>query len=363
MKIPKPLKSGSTIAITAPSFGCTTEPYFSRYREAVRLFEERGYKVVSGATVSKDDGIGISTSPQVAAAELMEFYLDPSIDAVISAGGGELMCETLSFIDFKRLKDAPAKWFMGYSDNTNFVFPLATLSGTAAIYGHCITGFGKPWEQCEYDTLNILEGKSSTVRGYGKFELPDADERFGITDPLSPYILTEKKTLRIFTPNNASLAQSDIQSDMQPDMQSDGGVSFEGILLGGCLDVLNNIAGTRFDGVRDFIAGAGNVVWALESCDQSPLDIRRSLWHLKECGWFDTASGFIIGRPLSAFSGEAFGVNKYNAVTDVLKSLGVPIVMDADLGHVPPAMPLVIGSRACVSAVGDDICVKMELGV
>ncbi|MBQ1869641.1 MAG: LD-carboxypeptidase, partial [Treponema sp.] len=170
MKIPKPLKSGSTIAITAPSFGCTTEPYLSRYREAVRLFEERGYKVVSGATVSKDDGIGISTSPQVAAAELMEFYLDPSIDAVISAGGGELMCETLSFIDFKRLKDAPAKWFMGYSDNTNFVFPLATLSGTAAIYGHCITGFGKPWEQCEYDTLNILEGKSSTVRGYGKFE-------------------------------------------------------------------------------------------------------------------------------------------------------------------------------------------------
>ncbi|MBQ5498842.1 MAG: LD-carboxypeptidase, partial [Treponema sp.] len=270
MKIPKPLKSGSTIAITAPSFGCTTEPYLSRYREAVRLFEERGYKVVSGATVSKDDGIGISTSPQVAAAELMEFYLDPSIDAVISAGGGELMCETLSFIDFKRLKDAPAKWFMGYSDNTNFVFPLATLSGTAAIYGHCITGFGKPWEQCEYDTLNILEGKSSTVRGYGKFELPDADERFGITDPLSPYILTEKKTLRIFIPNNASLAQSDIQSDMQPDMQSDGGVSFEGILLGGCLDVLNNIAGTRFDGVRDFIAGAGNVVWALESCDQSP---------------------------------------------------------------------------------------------
>ncbi|MBP5437776.1 MAG: LD-carboxypeptidase [Treponema sp.] len=354
MKIPKPLKSGSTIAITAPSFGCTTDPYLSRYREAVRLFEERGYKVVSGATVSKDDGVGISTSPKVAAAELMEFYLDPSVDAVISAGGGELMCETLSFIDFDRLKDAPAKWFMGYSDNTNFVFPLATLSGTAAIYGHCITGFGKPWEQCEYDTLNILEGKGSTVHGYGKFELPDADERFGITDPLSPYILTEKKTLRIFTPKNGSLVLSDIQ---------DGEVRFEGILLGGCLDVLNNIAGTRFDGVRDFIAGAGNVVWALESCDQSPLEIRRSLWHLKECGWFDTASGFIIGRPLSAFSGEVFGVNKYNAVTDVLGELGVPVVMDADLGHVPPSMPLVIGSRACVSAQGDDICVKMELGV
>ncbi|MBP5577499.1 MAG: LD-carboxypeptidase [Treponema sp.] len=353
MKIPKPLKSGSTIAITAPSFGCTTDPYLSRYREAVRLFEERGYKVVSGATVSKDDGLGISTSPRVAAAELMEFYLDPSIDAVISAGGGELMCETLSFIDFDRLKDAPAKWFMGYSDNTNFVFPLATLSGTAAIYGHCITGFGKPWEQCEYDTLNILEGKCSTVRGYGKFELPDADERFGITNPLSPYILTEKKTLRIFTPKNGSLVLSDIQ---------DGEVRFEGILLGGCLDVLHNIAGTRFDGVRDFIAGAGNVVWALESCDQSPLEIRRSLWHLKECGWFDTASGFIIGRPLSAFSGEAFGVNKYNAVTDVLGELGVPVVMDADLGHVPPSMPLVIGSPACVSAVGDDICVEMELG-
>ena len=350
MKIPKPLKSGSTIAITAPSFGCTMDPYLSRYREAVRLFEERGYKVVSGATVSKDDGVGISTSPQVAAKELMDFYLDPSIDAVISAGGGELMCETLSFIDFDRLKDAPAKWFMGYSDNTNFVFPLATLSGTASIYGHCITGFGKPWEDCEYDNLNILEGKTSTVCGYSKFELPDADERFGITDPLSPYILTEKKTLRIYRPKDGFLSASS------------GEVVFEGTLLGGCLDVLHNMAGTRFDGVRKFIEASGKVVWALESCDQSPLDIRRSLWHLKECGWFDTASGFIIGRPLRAFSGEAFGVNKYTAVTDVLGSLGVPLVMDADLGHVPPSMPLVIGSRACVTACGNDICVKMELG-
>ena len=350
MKIPRPLKSGSTIAIVAPSFGCTTEPYLSRYREAVRLFKKRGYKIVTGNTVFKDDGLGISTSPQIAAAELMQVYLDPSVDAVISAGGGELMCETISFIDFEALKAAPAKWFMGYSDNTNFIFPLATLAGTAAIYGHCITGFGKPWEQCEFDTLSLLEGKSSTVSGYEKFELPDADERFGIADPLSPYILTETKKLRIFSSKEGRFLEPSVQ------------VSFEGTFLGGCLDVLNNLAGTRFDGVRPFISSGESVVWVLEACDLSPLDIRRALWHLKECGWFKTASGFIIGRPLSAFSGESFGVNKYNAVTDVLSDLGLPIIMDADVGHVAPVMPLVIGSKSLVSAQGDDITIKMELG-
>lgn len=49
---------------------------------------------------------------------------------------------------------------------------------------------------------------------------------------------------------------------------------------------------------------------------------------MSNAGWFDTARGFIIGRPL-VFGQEMFGLNQYNAVTDLLKKYNVPIIMDS----------------------------------
>lgn len=43
-------------------------------------------------------------------------------DVLISCGGGELMCEILPYVDFDRIKAAKPKWYLGYSDNTNFTF-------------------------------------------------------------------------------------------------------------------------------------------------------------------------------------------------------------------------------------------------
>ena len=90
------------------------------------------------------------------------------------------------------------------------------------------------------------------------------------------------------------------------------------------------------------------------------MSIRRSVWSLLQNGWFDTASGFLIGRPLAAFRQEMMGVNAYNAVTDVLGACGVPIIMDCDIGHVSPMMPLVIGSLADVSVRGNNLGVDMH---
>ena len=35
--------------------------------------------------------------------------------------------------------------------------------------------------------------------------------------------------------------------------------------------------------------------------------------------------------------------------------------MDLDIGHIPPAMPLISGSYATVTSVGNDIEVEMKL--
>ena len=48
IRIPPSIKKGCTIAVTAPSFGCTTEPYTSRFNFAKKKFESLGYKIFAG---------------------------------------------------------------------------------------------------------------------------------------------------------------------------------------------------------------------------------------------------------------------------------------------------------------------------
>ena len=48
------------------------------------------------------------------------------------------------------------------------------------------------------------------------------------------------------------------------------------------------------------------------------------------------------------------------AVTEVLAHYNVPIIMDVDLGHLAPMMPLVCGSVGHVKVEGNDISIKME---
>ena len=350
MRFPKHIKKGDTIGLVAPSFGATIEPYATRLRAAIAKFEELGYQVEIAPSVWKSDGLGISTAPEDAAEDLMRFYLRDDIDALLSVGGGELMCETISHVRFGELKDAEPKWFMGYSDNTNFLMPMATIAEVAGIYGPCATQFGKVWEDAENDAYQLLCGTLGRVHGYPKYELPeDGDKRKD--DPLAPYHLTQKKELVSFLPEGGRFVRAGEEET----------VSFSGILLGGCLDILATQAGTIFDHVEQFAAENEGIVWFFEACDLNPMGIRRAVWQLKENGWFETAAGFLIGRPLAALGQEMMGVDAYNAVTDLLADYGVPIIMDADIGHVSPMMPLVLGAHADVSACGNELIADLTM--
>ena len=362
MRMPPYIKPGDTIGFVAPSFGCVIEPYRTRFLETVRKMEERGYRTKIAPSCFKDDGIGISTDPAVAARETTEMYLDPEVSAVISAGGGELMCETISHIDFDMLAQAPPKWYMGYSDNTNFLFPMS-VRGIAGIYGPCAPTLGKVWEAPEEDAVALLEGTKKIFEGYDYYELPEDGDRRK-EDALAPYFRGPEKVLSAFVPAPAGTAAGPDASQSAETGSVSGGmtlrpagpdetVRMRGTLLGGCLDLLGNLAGTNYDKTREFISGGRPVIWVMEACDLSVLDIRRVIWRLIHCGWFDTAAGFLVGRPLAAFDAPMMGVDRINAVTDMLSPLGVPVILDADVGHIAPMLPLVLGAKAEVTARGN----------
>lgn len=369
MRYPKPLKKNGTIGFIAPSFGCAIEPYISRFENAIRIFKEMGYDIYLGPNCYEDSGIGISNSPKLCAEELNDTITGSDADVVITCGGGELMCEVVPYIDFDRIKNSEPKWYMGYSDNTNYTFLSTILVDTAAIYGPCAPTFGRvPWDKSIEDALKLLTGEISEVHGYGLWEgvggeeaedndvtesgviveqnneQADAMEQLKEPDPLEPYKLTEKTEYKYYNCGTDSRC-----------------AELEGRLLGGCVDILTMHVGTKYDRVKEFLERYKDdgFIWFLECCDLNPLSIRRAFWQMREAGWFRYAKGFLIGRPLH-YGEEIMGVDQYNAVTDIIGELGVPIIMDLDIGHLPPMMPIISGSVAKISAEDNDISIRYD---
>ena len=366
MRYPKFLPENGTIGFVAPSFGCATEPYYTAFLNAQKKFQKMGYGIDLGPNCYVAKGIGISNTPQACGKELTDYYCSVDNDILISCGGGEMMCETMNFVDFEKIKSAEPKWYMGYSDNTNFTFLLSTICDTAAVYGPCAGTFGmEPWHESLSDTMDVLTGKTKKLHSYPSWEKDDLKDE---GNPYVPYNVTEPSRHVIYP--GKKIAQA-MQSEMvwkegetelyigneNPDVS----LKMEGRLVGGCVDCLVNLLGTQFDYVNQFNEKykEDGIIWFLECCDLNVMGIRRAMWQMKNAGWFQHVKGFLIGRPC-CIGEEMMGLDHYHAATDILKEFEVPIIMDMDIGHRPPMMPLVCGSMAEVRVKGNDVTIDMK---
>lgn len=355
MRYPEFLYENKTIGFVAPSFGCATEPYITCFKSACKEFEMLSYKLDLGPNVYEAKGIGISNTPQACAKELTDMYISKDNDGLISCGGGELMCEILPYLDFELIRNAKPKWYLGYSDNTNFTFLHTILNDVATIYGPNVGAFGiKPWHKSIQDLYRLLYGagietnngiKTFQIEGYKRWEKESlrCEE-----NPLAPINDTEESVIQCFIGDKPCDSQKTVQ--------------FTGRLIGGCMDCLVNLTGTKFDKVGEFLErykGDG-FIWFLESCDLNVFSIRRAMWQMDNAGWFRYVKGFIIGRPL-VMGQNIMGLNQYDAVTGIVGKYHVPIVMDIDIGHIAPSIPIICGSMGTVGVKDGTYCVTMKL--
>ena len=246
----------------APSFGCQIEPYYTAFGNAQKKFREMGYQLQLGPNCYAGEGIGISNTPEKCGQELTDYYCSPENDCLISCGGGELMCETMSHVDFERLQAAEPKWYLGYSDNTNMTYLLATICDTASVYGPCAAAFGmEPWHASLKDAFGILTGETKEVHGYDKWEKESLKNE---EQPLLPYNTTESRVLKKYLGRQTAEEEPEIR--------------FSGRLLGGCMDCLVNLLGTRFDKTQDFLEKykEDGIIWFLEACDLNVFAIPQS---------------------------------------------------------------------------------------
>ena len=238
------------------------------------------------------------------------------------------MMEILPYIDFNEIKNSDKiKYFMGYSDNTNLSFLLATLCDIASIYGNHIGSFSmEPLDISLVNTYNFITGINLIQHPYDYYEDPTIENTND--DPRAPYFLTKEVEWKSL--NNDE-------------------VYLEGRLIGGCLDVLTTLVGTKFDKVKEFNEKYKNdgIIFFLEACELNLLSFIRSIWQLEQAGWFTHCKGVILGRPLH--SEDCFDITLENAIKRALGHLNIPVLYNLDFGHVSPSMTLINGSYAKIT--------------
>ena len=95
-----------------------------------------------------------------------------------------------------------------------------------------------------------------------------------------------------------------------------------GVTTGGCLSVLTTSVGTTSFG------GTGGGLVLLEDVDEKAYRLDSYLTHLRRSGWFDGATGIVLGSWADCEPAEP-------VVVDVLGDLGVPILGELGFGHGP----------------------------
>ena len=323
MIYPKFLKQGNCIGVPAPSTGIFEKLDIVRYKNSKKQFEDMGYTVKLSKNIFSSIR-GRSAPAAERAEELNKMFEDREIDGILCATGGEFLVETLTYVDFEKLAKNP-KWIEGFSDPTGILFPLTTKYDIATIYGNNFKNFGaKEYDRSLKENLEIITGNLITQKNYDMYE----EERTKKITGLEGYNLTSKVEWKSL--------------DNKP-------TTVRGRIIAGCLDLILELAGTKYDGTKQFIEKykQDGIIWAFDNCELSKEELIRSLWKLNELGYFKHTKAIIFGRCGTDIS--YLGYDMETCLNDsILAGLNIPIIYDADISHKGPSMTIINGAIATI---------------
>ena len=336
MNYPKFIKEKDTIGISAPSDGVVEKEDLYRLDSAVKKFEDLSFNIKETNNVRKSIK-GRSSSSKERAFELESLFKNKNISSIICVGGGDFLLEMLSEFDFNVVKNNP-KWLQGYSDPTGLLFTITTNLDIATIYADNFKSFGmRNWHKSLKNNVEILKGNIIKQNSFDKYEKERVDRIIGDEE----YHLTEN----VYWENLTGEKQ----------------IKVTGRIIGGCIDILNDLFGTRFDKTKEFIEKykTDGIIWYFDNCEFSSEQLTRTLWKFKDNGWFCYTKGIIFGRSMTEKS--YYDISFKEAITTSLKDLNVPIIINADIGHISPRMTIINGAVATITSEKGKGTISFEL--
>ncbi|MET1060895.1 MAG: DUF4031 domain-containing protein [Nocardioides sp.] len=227
-------------------------------------------------------------SDEARADALADAWQDPDVAAVWCVRGGYGAQRVVDLLDWDALALARPKLLVGFSDVTALHQAFAARLGVSTVLGPVLTSIAEA-DAATRDATRalLLEGRTTEVTG---------------------------------TTVVAGVA--------------------DGALVGGNLTVLATSTGTSLT------HAATDSIVVLEDVREEPYRLDRSITQLLRSGWFDGVRGIVCGH----FSDCGDPAVVRALLVDRLGALGVPVVLDAPVGHERSNLPLPLGVRARLEA-------------
>lgn len=321
MNYPENLKIGDTIGICAPSDGISKEIKQIKLDEAIKALKEMGYKVIETESVRKSEN-GRSASAKKRAEEFMELLENDDVKLIIFATGGDFLCEMLDYLDFEKIKKMKPKWLQGFSDITGISFLFNTMLEIPTMYSQTIKDYAmEPLHESLINALKIESGENVIQSSFEYFEKEwNQDEE----NPHATYNLTEKVEWKNILGGEK--------------------IEIKGRSLGGCLDCIRFYMATKYDKVDEYLEKYKDdgFIWFLECFEYGTANLLNTLWQMKNAGYFKYCNGIVFGRPL--FIRNDYDISFNETVKVILEDLNIPVICDADIGHVSPQLAIVNGA-------------------
>ena len=300
--LPKSLKKGDTLGLTAPGGYITEE----ELKDAVATIEELGFKTYYTDAVLYRFGYFAGTDRQ-RADDLMHMFTNPDVDAILCVRGGYGSNRILDLLDFDIIKQNP-KALIGYSDITSLI--------NAFYQKISLVGFHGP---VAISSFNVF-----TVKSFKKV-LMKAPKR---------YKYSNKR-------------QKDTEDNSDFDQYTISGGTAEGILVGGNLVMIETLIGTEYE--PDF----ENKIVFLEEVREKPYRIDRLITHLLMATNLSKASGIVLGIFKNCDikndeNEDSFTLKQ--VLFDRFSGLGIPCYYGMPFGHVRNKITLPVGIRAKMDA-------------
>lgn len=310
MKYPKFIKQNGTIGICAPSAGVGDKT--EDFDKAVTYLKKHGYHVYETDSVRSKELR--SADAKTRAKELKELYENDKVDVVMAAAGGDFLYEMLQDTDFEYMKDHP-KWLLGMSDPTSLLFTYTVKYDVATMYGMNAGSFDlNPSHVSLENCLSLIEGDLIPQESY---EFISSTKRFSGL----PEVFDKPNTWK----SNVSSFHT------------------TGRLVGGCLDVLKDLIGTKFDGMKEFNQKykEDGIILYFEDFALTSEAFYLTILQMKYAGWLDEVKAVIVGRTLFG-SSNGTGLTYEEALQRALGD--IPYFYDADIGHTIPTMTFINGA-------------------
>lgn len=323
---PPDLKRGDKIATVSLSWGgAGDKEILWRYNQGKkRLQEEFGLEVIEMEHTLKGSEY-LYNHPEKRAEDFMNAFKDDSIKGIFSCIGGYESIRMLPFIDFNIIKENP-KVFIGYSDTT-VSHMMCLKAGVSSFYGPAILSeFAENVRMFDYTKYWVNKVLFNTEH-IGQIYSSDI-----WTSEYLPWDEGNKNTSRNIKENKGIEV-----------LQGNGKI--KGNLIGGCIEVLEMVKGTKIWPEEDMW---NDTILFLETSENIPSPIYFEYWlrNYGSQGILEKVNGIIFGKPYDNKYYEEYKNVIKKVIRDELKLKDLPIIYNMNFGHTAPMMVIPYGALA-----------------